>query len=123
MREIQDLLQSAVDELTHHSGSSDCDCSDKDTDNLIEELEKAIIAISKKEHFTSVENLPKWYVHVNKFGVAAGRVVGSKDLCDWGIKYEELVKFSDVMEIYSTSLQQLKDEVADLKKELSLKLG
>ena len=30
----------------------------------------------------SVANLTKWYVHINKFGLAAGRVVGSKDLCD-----------------------------------------
>ena len=60
----------------------------------------------------SVENLTKLYVHINKFGVAAGRVVNSKDLCDPYINYEELVKFEEAVEASSNSLQQLKAEIA-----------
>ena len=59
----------------------------------------------------SVTNLTKWYVHINKFGLAAGRVVGSKDLCDPSLKYEVLVKFEEAMEASSNSIQQLKAEI------------
>ena len=59
----------------------------------------------------SIANLTKWYVHINKFGLAAGRVVGSKDLCDPSLKYEVLVKFEEAVEASSNSLQQLKAEI------------
>jgi len=61
----------------------------------------------------SIANLTKWYVHINKFGLAAGRVVGSKDLCDPSLKYEVLVKFEEAVEASSNSLQQLKAEIAE----------
>ena len=61
-----------------------------------------------------IANLTKWYVHINKFGLAAGRVVGSKDLCDPSLKYEVLVKFEEAVEASSNSLQQLKAEIAAL---------
>ena len=59
----------------------------------------------------SVANLAKLYVHINKFGLAAGRVVGSNDLCNPYLKYEVLVKFEEAMEASSNSLQQLKAEI------------
>ena len=65
-----------------------------------------------------IANLTKWYVHINKFGLAAGRVVGSKDLCDPSLKYEVLVKFEEAVEASSNSLQQLKLEIAALIPEL-----
>jgi len=64
-----------------------------------------------------IANLTKWYVHINKFGLAAGRVVGSKDLCDPSLKYEVLVKFEEAVEASSNSLQQLKAEIAAVLKE------
>ena len=67
----------------------------------------------------SIANLTKWYVHINKFGLAAGRVVGSKDLCDPSLKYEVLVKFEEAVEASSNSLQQLKAEIAALVDEHS----
>jgi len=65
-----------------------------------------------------IANLTKWYVHINKFGLAAGRVVGSKGLCDPSLKYEVLVKFEEAVEASSNSLQQLKAEIAALADEL-----
>jgi hypothetical protein len=59
----------------------------------------------------SLASLTKWYVHINKFGIAAGRVVGSKDLCDPYLKYEVLVKFEEAAEAFSNRLQQLKSEI------------
>ena len=61
----------------------------------------------------SIENLTKWYVHINKFGLAARRVVGSKDLCDPSLKYEVLVKFEEAVEASSNSIQQLKAEICE----------
>ena len=62
----------------------------------------------------SVANLTKLYVHINKFGVAAARVVSSKDLCDPSLKYEVLVKFEEAVDASSNNLQQLKAEIAAL---------
>ena len=63
----------------------------------------------------SIANLTKWYVHINKFGLAAGRVVGSKDLCDPSLKYEVLVNFEDIKEFLpSASTNNRRDEIIRL---------
>ena len=53
----------------------------------------------KKEKLLLLERLPKKYVHINKFGCSAGRVLESKNLCDPRINYELLVKYEDVIKI------------------------
>ena len=41
-----------------------------------------------------MKKLVKWFVHINKYGKACNRVVGSKDLCDPNLIYEELTTYA-----------------------------
>ena len=59
----------------------------------------------------AVADLIKAYVHINKFGVAAGRVVGSKELCDPYIKYEAFVSVKDAIEAESNSVKRIQDQL------------